>query len=130
MGDGEYGDEGEDRCMHDSTQGRCRRDLRVEARRLRLWVKLSVDMLNEKGTQDVEKKLEGTTFASLLVEDPKHLFAETISKGNRVEMKEGSIKETDVRVHTLRGLFSLSVSLASRTTFCRRFISAESTVRP
>src|ERR1700722_6277962 len=102
--------------MDDSTQGRCRRDLGVEARGLWLGVKLSVEVLNEKRTQDVEQKLERTAFAGLLVEDPKHLVAKAIPKGRGMELKDGAIDDTDGRVHTLRGLFSLSVSLASRTT--------------
>ena len=116
--------------MDDSAQGRCRRDLRVEAGRLWLGVKLSVDVLNEERTQDVDEKLEGTAFAGLRVKDPKHLFAEAIPKGRRVKTKDGAIEDTEGRVHTRRGLFSLSLSLASCTTLCSRSISAESTVRP
>ena len=116
--------------MDDSAQGRCRRDLGLEAGRLGLGMKFSVDVLNEERTQDVDEELEGTTFAGLRVKDPKHLFAEAIPKGRRVKTKDGAIEDTEGRVHTRRGLFSLSVSLASRTTWCRRSISAESTVRP
>jgi hypothetical protein len=81
--------------MDDSAQGRSGGDLRVEAGGLWLGVTLSVDVLNEERTQDVDEKLERTAFSGLLVVDPEHLFCKAIPKGAGMEMKGGAIEEMD-----------------------------------